>query len=360
MVHPIHVTRAFMPPIEEYNALVAEVWASGQLTNQGALALRLEAALDHTLGAQGTLLAGNGTIAIQLAIKALGLTGEVITTPYSYAATTTSLIWEGLTPVFADIDPMTFCLDPARIEERITTRTSAILATHVYGIPCDVEAIEAIAHAHRLKVIYDAAHGYGTTYKGRGLATYGDVSTLSFHATKLFHTAEGGAMVAGDPAVREQLKLLRSFGHIGDVHFAAGVNGKNSELHAAMGLAVLPHMRTIMQRRKEQWLRYAEVLRGADLQTLTIPSDTEFNHAYFPIVLRDGGVRERVALAMNAQGIFPRRYFYPSLDRLPYVQRSGHCPISNSVAERVLCLPLYHSLSANDQQLVVDALLNAL
>ncbi len=360
MVEPIHVTRAFMPPIEEYNALVAEVWASGQLTNQGALALRLEAALDHTLGAQGTLLAGNGTIAIQLAIKALGLKGEVITTPYSYAATTTSLIWEGLTPVFADIDPLTFCLDPALIEERITTRTSAILATHVYGIPCDVEAIEAIAHAHHLKVIYDAAHGYGTTYKGRGLATYGDISTLSFHATKLFHTAEGGAMVARDPAVRDQLKLLRSFGHIGDEHFAAGVNGKNSELHAAMGLAVLPHMRTVMERRKEQWCAYAEMMRGADLQVLTIPAGTEFNHAYFPIVLRDGGIREHVALAMNAQGIFPRRYFYPSLDRLPYVHPSGHCPISNSVAERVLCLPLYHPLSTNDQQLVVDVLLNAL
>ena len=360
MRSPIHVTRAFLPPMAEYTALIAEVWATGQVTNQGPLTRRLEAALDGVLGTQGTLLAGNGTIAIQLAIKALDLKGEVITTPYSYAATTTSILWEGLTPVFADIDPRTYCIDPARIAERITPRTTAILATHVYGVPCDVIAIEAIARKHGLKVIYDAAHVFGTTYKGRGLASYGDVATLSFHATKLFHTGEGGAMVANDPAVRDRLKLLRSFGHIDDDHFAAGVNGKNSELHAAMGLAVLPHMPAILQRRKDQWVRYAELLKSADLQLLHIPQDTDFNHAYFPVVFADGAQRVRVTKAMNAENIFPRRYFYPSLDRLPYLTGANECPVSISIAERVLCLPLYHTLSTVDQELVAHTLLEAM
>ncbi|MEO8066934.1 MAG: DegT/DnrJ/EryC1/StrS family aminotransferase [Flavobacteriales bacterium] len=360
MRSPIHVTRAFLPPMEEYVALVGEVWATGQVTNQGPLARRLEAALDGALDTHGTLLAGNGTIAIQLAVKALGLKGEVITTPYSYAATTTSILWEGLVPVFADIDPRTFCIDPARIVERITPGTSAILATHVYGIPCDVIAIEAIARQHGLKVIYDAAHVFGTTFNGKGLASYGDVATLSFHATKLFHTGEGGAMVCSDPLLRERLKLMRSFGHIDDDHFVAGVNGKNSELHAAMGLAVLPHMPAIMQRRKEQWLRYAELLDGKGLQLLHIPEGTGYNHAYFPVVFADGAMRERVTKTMNAENIFPRRYFYPSLDRLPYLNDTHECPLSIGIAERVVCLPLYHALSESEQRSVVDTLLKAL
>ncbi len=247
MYEPIMVTRTFLPPQEEYLQWVRQALDSHVLTNNGPIHKKLEEALRLRLGADHLLLTSNGTIALQLAIRTFGIKGKVITTPFSYVATVSSILWEGCIPVFADIDPNTCCIDPACIEELIDKDTTAILATHVYGIPCDVEAIEAIALRYGLKVIYDGAHAFGTLYKGKSLTSYGDACTLSFHATKLFHTVEGGAVVLHSEAHEKKMRLQRSFGHIGDEHYELGINGKMSEMHAAMGMAVLPHIEVVIR-----------------------------------------------------------------------------------------------------------------
>lgn len=356
----ITVTRSFLPPFAEVEALLRGVWASGQLTNNGPLVQRLEHALEPWHGGGRVHFVSNGTIALQLAIQALELEGEVITTPFSYVASTTSIIWERCTPVMADIDPETFCIDPRHIEERITPRTRAILATHVYGIPCDVEAIGAIAQRHGLKVIYDAAHAFGTDYRGKPLLAYGDASTCSFHATKIFHTAEGGSIRCADPAVMERARLLRQFGHVFDDHFLPGINGKNSELHAAVGLAVLPYMEAILERRALLWARYRELLAGAPVQLARVPEGTRYNHSYFPVVLPSEAALLKVREALLTEGVQPRRYFYPALSTLPYVRQQGSCPVAEDIAPRVLCLPLFHDLPEAVQDRVVAVLLRNL
>lgn len=340
---PIYVTRTFLPPQEEYLALLHEAYESHVLTNNGPLHRRLESALRERLEAPHLLLMANGTLAIQLAMRALGVKGEVITTPFSYVATTSAILWEGCTPVFVDIKPDTLCIDPEQIEAAITPRTSAILATHVYGIPCDVEAIDAIARRHGLKVIYDAAHAFDVHYKGRPITSYGDASTLSFHATKLFHTVEGGATIVHTPELEKATRLLRSFGHVNDDHFTLGMNAKMSEVHAAMGLAVLPHMPEVLRSRAALAEVYSEALIDADITRPVVPADTEYNHAYFPILLRDGAKRQAVIEALAAHGVHARRYFYPSLNTLPYVERSA-MPVSEDAADRALCLPFYPGL----------------
>lgn len=352
----ITVTRSFLPPFGDVEQLLREVWATGQLTNNGPLVQRLEKALVPWHGGDAFFVS-NGTIALQIALRALGIEGEVITTPFSYVASTTALLWERCKPVMADIDPHTFCLDAARIEERITPRTTAVLATHVYGAPCDVEAIAAIAARRGLKVIYDAAHAFGTEYKGRPLLSYGDASTCSFHATKLFHTGEGGSMRFSNADVMERARLMRQFGHVFDEHFLPGINGKNSELHAAIGLAVLPHMEAILEKRARLWRRYFAAFDGAPVDLLRIPDGTSYNHAYFPVVLRSEEVLLRVTKALAAENIHPRRYFYPALSVLPYVRQQGSCPVAESIAPRVLCLPLYHDLPEDVQDRVSEIML---
>jgi dTDP-4-amino-4,6-dideoxygalactose transaminase len=349
-----------MPPLEEVCQLLEGIWERGQLTNNGPLLLELEEKLKAYLGLDHLLFLGNGTIALQLAIRALEVEGEVITTPYSYAASTTSLLWERCTPVHTDIDPVTFCIDPALVEAAITPRTSAILATHVYGLPCDIDALEDIALRHGLKVIYDGAHAFGSTWKGRSLLHYGDVSTLSCHATKIFHSAEGGTVSARDPEVQNRLSLMRSFGHVKDEHFMMGINGKNSELHAAMGLVVLRYMDVILQQRKEQWLLYAGLLEDTPVQMAVIPEGTEYNYSYFPVVLPDEGALIRVMSALAEVNVFPRRYFYPSLSELPYLTVRRNCPIASDIANRVMCLPLYHGLDGTIQEEVIHTLKKAL
>ncbi len=348
-LHPVtptvFVTRTFLPPLEEYAELMRGIWSRGQVTNNGPLCQELEKALLPYHGTEHVLLMGNGTITLQIAIRALGLTGEVITTPFSYVASTTAVLWERCTPVFADILPDGFNIDPAAIEAAITPRTTAILATHVYGLPCDVAAIERIASRHGLKVIYDAAHAFGTRYNGRPLLSYGDVSSCSFHATKIFHTVEGGSLACNDPDLHARMRLMRAFGHVGDTHFMAGINGKNSEMHAAMGLLVLKHFDRILERRRSQWRRYEALLQGGPLRLAVIPEGTDHNHAYFPVVLPSEDALLRVVAALGAIGVMPRRYFYPALHTLPYVERTGNCPVAADVALRVLCLPLYHDLS---------------
>ena len=338
------VTRTYLPELAEYTALLEGIWQRGQVTNNGALVQELEGSLAPYHGTEQVLFAGNGTIALQLALRALDITGEVITTPYSYVASTTTILWEHCTPVHVDIDPVSFCLDPARIEAAITPRTQAILATHVYGLPCDVDAIADIAHRHGLKVIYDGAHAFGTTFRGRPLLSYGDISTCSFHATKIFHTVEGGSMACHDEETHRKLRLLRAFGHIKDDHFLAGINGKNSELHAAMGVVMLRHMPAILERRKAQWARYAEVLDGSGVQLARVPAGTDFNHAYFPVIMPTEAALHALLAELAKEDIHPRRYFFPSLTELPYLSAAGTCPVAEDIARRALCLPLYHVL----------------
>jgi dTDP-4-amino-4,6-dideoxygalactose transaminase len=353
----IHVTKPFLPPKEEYDRYLNGIWQRNWVTNHGPLVNELELQLKEYLGVPHLLFLNNGTIALQIAIKALQLKGEIITTPFSYVATTSSIVWEGCTPVFADIDAAGFNIDPLQIEQHITPRTSAILATHVFGNPCDVEAIEAIASKHGLPVIYDAAHCFGTTYKGRSVFNYGTISTASFHATKLFHTGEGGAVMTQDPQLHQTMAYLRNFGHESPVDFAmVGINGKSSELHAAMGLSVLPYMPVILQRRKELSARYDEALKDLAVQQQQLLEKQGYNYSYYPIVFETEELLKRSIEALNKQQVFPRRYFYPSLDTLNYVGEQ-QCPVSRDIAGRILCLPLYHDLSIEEIDMIAGILL---
>ncbi|MGE7773616.1 DegT/DnrJ/EryC1/StrS family aminotransferase [Chitinophaga sp. NPDC101104] len=354
----IPVTKPYLPSKEEYNRYLNDIWERHWLTNNGPLVNDLEARLKELLQVSNLLFTSNGTVAIQIAIKALNLTGEVITTPFSYVATTSSILWENCKAVFVDIDPATFNIDPQKIEAAITPNTSAILATHVFGNACDIDAIQAIADKHQLKVIYDAAHCFGTQYKKRSVFEYGDISTCSFHATKLFHTTEGGAVFATDNQLMEQMGLLRNFGHTSPVTFGSiGINAKNSEFHAAMGLCCLDHIEEIMIKRTEQWQHYKELLAGQkNLQLLKITDGCTFNGAYFPIVLESEKVLTKVTEMLNLQYVYPRRYFYPSLNTLSFVDRAA-CQHSESIAPRILCLPLYHTLRKEDQDMIAKVII---
>ncbi len=358
--HPaINVTKSYLPPLEEYVHCLEGIWERGQLTNNGPLVKELEARLKEYLGVKHLFFVSNGTIALQIAIKALDLHGEIITTPFSYVATTSSIVWEGCQPVFVDIDPETLCLNPELIEAAITPRTTAILAVHVYGHPCDVECIETIARWHGLKVIYDAAHAFGVRYKERSLLVHGNIATLSFHATKLFHTVEGGALVTDDDDVAGRIAYMRNFGHRGQEDFwGLGVNGKNSEFHAAMGLCVLPKVPELISRRKATSALYDELLSGSDVVRPRHPSDTDYNFAYFPVLFASEEELLRVHSTLNDHGIFPRRYFYPSLNTLGYVTNRP-VQFAERAARRVLCLPLSAEMTAEDVRRVVAGIAEA-
>ncbi|MGH7702317.1 MAG: DegT/DnrJ/EryC1/StrS family aminotransferase, partial [Gemmatimonadales bacterium] len=355
----INVTKTFLPPLEDYVRHLERVWASGWLTNNGEAVQQLERDLAAYLGVPHLLFLANGTLALQLAIKALDLHDEIITTPFSYVATSSSIVWEGCRPVFVDIDPRTLTLDARRIERAVTGRTTAILATHVYGIPCNVEAIVAIAARHRLRVIYDAAHAFGVRHRATSVLNFGDISTLSFHATKLFHTVEGGAVVTADPVLAHKLSYLRNFGHDGPESFQGlGINAKNSEFHAAMGLCVLPHVPKIIQDRRRISQRYDGHLSGAAPRIIRpeVPADTEYNYAYYPVIFETEHLLLATRAALVAQRIQPRRYFFPSLSELPYAEAS-EVPVSRDVSRRVLCLPLFAELSDPDVDLIAQVVL---
>jgi dTDP-4-amino-4,6-dideoxygalactose transaminase len=358
----IPVTKPFLPPQEAYMALLNGVWERNWLTNNGPLVNELEAQLKAYLGTPHLLYLNNGTIAIQIAIKALGVQGEVITTPFSYVATSSSLVWEGCTPVFVDIDPGTFNIDPSKMEEAITDRTTAILATHCFGNACDIDAIEAIAQRHGLKVIYDAAHCFGTLYKGRSVFAYGDVSTTSLHATKLFHTVEGGAVFTQDPEVLKTMAYMRNFGHNGpERFFGVGINGKNSEFHAAMGLVNLAYIGDILDMRRELCSYYREALAGLPLRFQQAQQHCQPNYSYFPVVLKDEQQLLAVRQALEAKQVYPRRYFYPPLSDLPYVMPNGNSlPVTQDISPSILCLPLYHSLSKAEIDFIASILHAAL
>lgn len=344
----IKVTQTFLPPLEEFTARLERVWHTRWLTNRGELVRELEESLATYLGITRLLAVNNGTTALQIAIKALGLSGEIITTPFSYVATVSSIVWENCTPVFVDIDPEHFTIDETKIEAAITAKTSAILATHVYGNPCNVEAIDRIAERHKLRVIYDAAHCFGVRYKGGSVLNWGDVSTLSFHATKLFHTGEGGGIVCRDSEIFDSIFHHHNFGHHGEEEFwGLGINGKLSELSAAMGLAVLPYLDAIVAKRKAVCVAYDSDLAGTSVQRLKLRESTDWNYSYYPILFSSEQGLHKVRAKMNEAEIFPRRYFYPSLSELPYLDRQP-MPVAEDISRRVLCLPLSTELTDED------------
>jgi len=355
----IPITKPFLPPQETYEKYLSGIWQRQWLTNMGPLANELEASLKKHLNVEHLLFVTNGTIALQMAIKALDLRGEIITTPFSFVATTSSIVWEGCKPVFVDIDRESLNIDAAKIEAAITEHTSAILATHVYGNPCDVLAIENIAKKHNLKVIYDGAHAFGIKINGKSVFEYGDISICSLHATKLYHSTEGGLVITKDPVVLKKMAYMRNFGFNGPESFAElGVNGKNSEFHAAMGLANLEHVESIHNKRKELTEHYDLNLKNLHAYKPKWHSDANLNYSYYPLVFESEDLMLKCMEGLKASEIFTRRYFYPSLAKtLPYLE-SKDFEVTDVIAKRVLCLPLYYDLSKDDVDLICQLLLH--
>lgn len=344
----IPVTKCFLPPIEQYTHWVQKAYDKQWLTNRGELVQLLEKQLKEYLGVEWITITNNGTIPLQIALKLLGNGGEIITTPFSYVATTAAIVWENCTPVFVDIHPEYLTIDETKIESAITEKTTCILATHVFGNPCAVEVIEAIAKKHNLYVIYDAAHAFGVKYNGQSIFNFGDVSTCSFHATKLFHTGEGGAMFTPHEDLRHKLFYSHNFGHNGPLDFyGLGINGKISELHAAMGLAVFESIDTILSERRKVVEMYDALLDFTKIKKMKIRAHTEWNYSYYPVLFSTEEVLLKVLKLLNDQGVFPRRYFYPSLNTIPYAN-GIEMLVSEAVSSRVLCLPLYVGLEKKE------------
>lgn len=357
----INVTKPFLPSLDEYNNYLEGIWNRCWLTNNGPLVNELELKLKEYLDLKHLLFLSNGTIALQIAMKTLDLKGEVITTPFSFVATTSTIVWEGLKPVLVDIDPQTLNIDPRKIENAITPETSAILATHVYGNACDIKAIQEIADKYKLKVIYDAAHGFGTKYKKRSIFEYGNISTSSFHATKLFHSIEGGAIITNDSGLTKIAANMRNFGFNGPETFdGVGINGKNSEFHAAMGLSVLKKVDDILTSRRLLSAYYDERLGHiSGLRKIELNQEAEFNYAYYPIIFESEAILLKTLHELNGHKIFPRRYFYPSLSSLEYIGKY-ETPVANNIAPRVLCLPLYYDLKKEEIDFICRILIRTL
>lgn len=349
----IYVTQPALPPLEEFIPYLQKIWENKILTNGGPFHQQLEAALCEFLGVEHIALFTNGTIALVTALQALRVTGEVITTPYSFVATSHSLLWNGIKPVFVDIDPYTLNLDPERIEAAITPQTTAIMPVHCYGHPCDVEAIQKIADNYNLKVIYDAAHAFGVQDVQGSILRHGDLSVLSFHATKVFNTFEGGAIVCPDAKTKVRIDQLKNFGHVGEVTVVApGINGKMSEFNAALGLLQLKYIDQSLARRKAIDAAYRERLKGVrGIHCLNDAGEKVANYSYFPILVGpDYPVsRDDLYLKLKESGIHPRRYFYPLISDFPMYRGlpSAHrenLPTATISAQQVLCLPIYPDL----------------
>jgi len=343
----IPLNKPFLPPGKKYKKYVDDIWKRNWLTNHGPLVREFEDKVSSYLGTQQMVFVNNGTTALQIAIKALGLEGEIITTPYSYVATTSSIVWENCTPVFVDIDKTTLNIDPDKMEAVITEKTTGIVATHIYGNPCDVEIIEEIASKHQLKVIYDAAHCFGVTYKNNSIYNWGDVSIASFHATKPFHTVEGGGLFTGDKNLEKKIRYMMNFGHNGPHEFhGIGINGKNSELHAAMGLCNLKYADDILSKRRKLCEFYDTRLAKSGLMKPAISKSTTYNYAYYPVLFSSSALKSKIASCLLNNGIETRSYFKPSLNQLPYVNKTD-VPVSETVSKRVLCLPLYYDMDSD-------------
>ncbi|KNC89444.1 DegT/DnrJ/EryC1/StrS family aminotransferase [Trabulsiella odontotermitis] len=359
----IYVTSPLLPPLEEFIPYLEKIWEKKFLTNGGEWHQQLEKELADYLGVEHLCLFANGTLALLTALQALRITGEVITTPYSFVATSHSLLWNGLTPVFADIDPVTCNIDPDKIEALITPATSAILPVHCYGIPCNVDKIQTIADAWGLKVIYDAAHAFGVKKNNHSILNCGDLSILSFHATKVFNTFEGGAIICPDARMKQRIDYLKNFGFAGETTVVApGINAKMNEVQAAFGLVQLGHIDHALARRAEIYHRYCEWLRDIPgIGTFSVTDDVEWNHAYFPIRVESTFPVSRDWLydALKAQNIYSRRYFYPLISSFSMYRHlpsasAASLPVASDVAEKILCLPIYPDLTLEDQARVVN------
>lgn len=350
----ITVTKTFLPSIEKYNFYLKRAWDKVWLTNRGELTLELEQKIKSDYNINNIIITNNGTIPLQIALKLFGKNGEIITTPFSYVATPAAIVWENCTPVFVDIHPEYLTIDELKIESAITSKTTAILATHVFGNPCHLEVIEKIAKKHNLKVIYDAAHSFGVTYDNQSIFNFGDVSTCSFHATKIFHTGEGGAMFCNDEATYKKLFYSHNFGHNGPLDFhGLGINAKISELQSAMGLAVYENLNFIFTERKKVVDYYNSNLDFTNTNGLKIREKTKWNYSYYPVIFDSEATLLKVEEALLKKDIIPRRYFYPSLNTIPYV-KGKEMPISESIASRILCLPLYVGLTNTELELIVS------
>lgn len=352
----INVTKTYLPPLEEYNNYLKKIWGNNHVTNFGPLSIELEEKLKKYLGVKHLFFVTNGTIALQIAIKALELKDEVITTPFSYVATTSSIVWEGCEPIFADIDPETLTIDPAEIEKKITSKTTGILATHVYGNPCHIEKIEEIAKKNNLKVIYDAAHAFGVEYENKSIFNYGDISVVSFHATKLFHTIEGGALITNDDDLAKKIGYLRNFGHSSkekpEELACVGINGKSSEFQSAMGLCVLPKVPELIASRKKIFNYYDENLDFNILKKPKLNKSLIYNYSYYPVILPSEAILLKVMEELKKESIFPRRYFFPSLNKLNYIKEQN-MPTSEDISKRIICLPLYFDLKIEEVKKII-------
>ncbi len=361
MDKPIHVTEPFFPPLEEYVGYLKGIWERRQLTNQGPLVIELEKLIKETLGlAVPVNMVANGGLGLQILIKAMGLKGEIITTPFSYVATASCPAWEGCTIRFADIEPEFLTLDPAAVEAAITPSTEAILATHAYGNPCDCEGLEKVARKHGLALIYDAAHAYGVRYRGESILSYGDASMVSLHATKLFHSVEGGFVVCQDSAVAEKVEWMRRFGHDGqEAYHGVGINAKMSELHAAMGLCVLPYVDEIMRHRQAVCDAYhngINDLAGVRFG-MTLRDSTQWNSSYFPVRFESEALLLATVKKLEELGVFPRRYFYPSLHQIGLIAApSSPCPVAEKTSREILCLPLSAQMNVADIERIHTAI----
>ena len=349
----INVTKTHLPNKEKYLKYVDEIYANGWVTNYGPLVEKLEKRLAEYLGVKGIVLVASGTAALEIAYRTLNLKGSAVTTPFSFVATTSSLVTNGLKPIFADIDPQTLNLDPNKIEEFITPNTSVIVPVHLFGNACDIEMIDRIARKHDLKVVYDAAQAFAVKYKGESILNCGDISTVSFHATKLFHTIEGGALIINDGNLLEKARYLINFGiENAESIPELGTNAKMNEFEAAMGLCMLDEMEELLHKRKAVCEMYEKELAGLVQLQDRNPHSTQ-NYSYFPIILKDEAQTLSIQNALNEQQIFPRRYFYPSLDTLSYIEPRQHAPISRDISRRILALPIYPELEKNDQKRVI-------
>lgn len=350
----INVTKTYLPNIKKFKAYIDKIFKSNWVSNNGPLVQELEKRLKEYLGVKNMVLVANGTLALQIAYKALALQGEVITTPFSFVATTSSLVWEGLRPIFVDIDRETLCIDPDKIGASVTKNCSAIVPVHVFGNACEVKKIQKIADRHGLKIVYDASHAFGIKYKDKSLLNYGDISTLSFHATKIFHTCEGGALIIKDDELYYKAKKMLDFGITGpDAAIGElGINAKMNELEAAMGLCVLDDIGRIIEDRERAYRYYYKSLS----KTLTLPKwnkNSGNNYSYFPVVFESERKLLKVKVALNREGIYPRRYFYPSLDSFCYLNQTQKMPISRDISHKILCLPLYANLTRNMQSKII-------
>ena len=351
---PIYVTRPLLPPLEEFLPYLQQIWDSKWLTNNGPFHSQLEQALAEYLGVRHVALFTSGTVALITALQTLRIVGEVITTPYTFVATAHSLLWNGIKPVFVDIDPVTLNLDPSRIEAAITPQTTAIMPVHCYGEPCDVARIEHIADIYGLKVIYDAAHAFGVQHEGSSVLNHGDLSVLSFHATKVFNTFEGGAIVCHDAKTKQRVDHLKTFGFVDEVTVVApGINGKMSEINAAFGLLQLKGIDAALARRKVIAARYSSALASTPgIQCVLSADRAGANHAYFPILVQADYPlgRDELFEKMRRRNVFARRYFYPLITDFPMYRgmpsaAHANLPVARTVADQVICLPIHPELS---------------